>query len=156
MLGCLGKVPPDRSQGHVTDYIIQHSLLGAMPTWQITAPLTISLTFHLCSDFNRSIWNPLLCILHFPLTKTHRHRQDIVLVNQRTLINPISLLKNHIWVNTVSNNQYIFSFTSPDGHLPLSKFLFLQHCNDIWRALGYPHTTGHCFRIGGTTRTCIP
>jgi hypothetical protein len=23
MLGCLGKVPPDRSQGHVTDYIIQ-------------------------------------------------------------------------------------------------------------------------------------
>jgi hypothetical protein len=24
MLGCLGKVPPDRSQGHVTDYIIQH------------------------------------------------------------------------------------------------------------------------------------
>jgi hypothetical protein len=24
MLGCLGKVPPDKSQGHVTDYIIQH------------------------------------------------------------------------------------------------------------------------------------
>jgi hypothetical protein len=24
MLGCLGKVSPDRSQGHVTDYIIQH------------------------------------------------------------------------------------------------------------------------------------
>jgi hypothetical protein len=26
MLGCLGKVPPDRSQGHVTDYIIQQFL----------------------------------------------------------------------------------------------------------------------------------
>jgi hypothetical protein len=25
MLGCLGKVPPDRSQGHVTDYIIQQN-----------------------------------------------------------------------------------------------------------------------------------
>jgi hypothetical protein len=24
ILGCLGKVPPNRSQGHVTDYIIQH------------------------------------------------------------------------------------------------------------------------------------
>jgi hypothetical protein len=26
MLGCLGKVPPNRSQGHVTDYIIQQNV----------------------------------------------------------------------------------------------------------------------------------
>jgi hypothetical protein len=26
MLGCLGKVPPDRSQGHVIDYIIQQEI----------------------------------------------------------------------------------------------------------------------------------
>jgi hypothetical protein len=29
MLGCLGKVPPNRSQGHVTDYIIQHKFTGS-------------------------------------------------------------------------------------------------------------------------------
>jgi hypothetical protein len=34
MLGCLGKVPPDRSQGHVTDYIIQQFLDWGTPSAQ--------------------------------------------------------------------------------------------------------------------------
>jgi hypothetical protein len=37
----------------------------------------------------------------------------------------------------------------------LSKPLFLRRCNAIWSALGYPRTTGHCFRIGGTTELLV-
>jgi len=33
----------------------------------------------------------------------------------------------------------------------LTKVAFLSRCNQIWTASGYPRTTGHSFRIGGTT-----
>jgi hypothetical protein len=107
------------------------------------------------SDFKRSLRNPQSCILHLPRTKTHRSGQDIVLVDQCAPINPIFLLKNHIRVNAVPVDQHIFSFTTADDRLSLSKSLFLQRCNDIWGALGYPRTTGHCFRIGGTTELLV-
>ena len=44
---------------------------------------------------------------------------------------------------------------TPEGLRPLTKPVFLQRCNDIWHPLGYPRTTGHCFRIGGTTELLI-
>jgi hypothetical protein len=37
----------------------------------------------------------------------------------------------------------------------LTKKLFLDRCNSIWSTYGYPRTTGHCFRIGGTTELLI-
>jgi hypothetical protein len=107
------------------------------------------------SDFKRSLRNPQACVLHLPQTKTHRHGQDVILVDQRVPINPISLLKNHIRVNSVPNDQHIFSFTSANGRSSLSKALFLKRCNDIWTTLGYPRTTGHSFRIGGTTELLV-
>ena len=107
------------------------------------------------SDFKRSVRNPQACLLHLPHTKTHRHGQDIVLVNQWAPINPISLLKNQIRVNNVMNDAHIFSYTSADGPLSLSKNIFLQRCNAIWLLLGYPRTTGHSFHIGGTTELLI-
>ena len=104
-----------------------------------------------CSDFKRSIRNPHACILHLPHTKTHRHGQDVVLVDQCFPINPISVLKNHICVNDIHSNQPLFSFASVDRPSVLSKKVFLHRCNSIWSLLGYSRTTGHCFRIGGTT-----
>ena len=53
------------------------------------------------------------------------------------------------------NDAHIFSYTSTDGFIALTKPIFLQRCNEIWHALGYPRTTGHCFRIGGTTELLI-
>jgi hypothetical protein len=103
----------------------------------------------------RSIRNPQSCILHLPRTKTHRHGQDVILVDQCAPINPISLLKNHIRVNNIHQNEHIFSFTSANGRLSLSKPFFLHRCNYIWALLGYPRATGHCFRIGGTTELLI-
>ena len=103
------------------------------------------------SDFKRSLRNPLACILFLPRTKTHRRGQEVVLVDQRDPINPITLLKNHIRVNSIQNNSPLFSFTSPSGYVLLNKNLFLRRCNQVWSSFGYPRTTGHSFRIGGTT-----
>jgi hypothetical protein len=107
------------------------------------------------SDFKRSVKNPQSCVLRLPNTKTHRCGQDVVLVDQRFPINPISLLKNHIRVSSVQEGQFLFSFASPDGPTPLTKKVFLDRCNLIWSTYGYPRTTGHCFRIGGTTELLI-
>ena len=107
------------------------------------------------ADFKRSLHNPQSCILRLPRTKTHRHGQDVVLVDQRHPINPIALLKRHLRVNHVPDSSHIFSYTSAHGPSSLTKSLFLQRCNAIWQQLGYPRTTGHCFRIGGTTELLI-
>lgn len=107
------------------------------------------------SDFKRSLRNPQSCLLCLPRTKTHRDGQEVVLVDQQAPVNPISLLKNHLRVNAVPNNDYIFSYMTADGRSFLTKSLFLQRCNTIWNALGYPRTTGHSFRINGTTELLI-
>jgi hypothetical protein len=107
------------------------------------------------SNFKRSLRNPDSCLLRLPRTKTHHHGQDIVLVDQRFPINPISLLKNHLRVNKIPSNSPIFSYITEDGLRTLTKTTLLQRCNQIWQPLGYPHTTGHCFRIGGTTELLI-
>lgn len=93
--------------------------------------------------------------LHLPRTKTQRRGEDIVLVSQHGPIDPISLLNNHLLVNPVPLSKPIFSFSSPNGLSILTKPVFLQRCNTIWRSFGYPHTTGHCFRIGGTTELLV-
>jgi hypothetical protein len=115
----------------------------------------LSTPFPIRSSFVRSVRNPKSCFLHLPHTKTHLHGQDIVLVDQRAPINPISLLKIHLRLNNVPNDGHIFSYTSADGPRSLTKSSFLRRCNEIWQLLGYPRTTGHCFRIGGTTELLI-
>ena len=107
------------------------------------------------SGFKRSIRNPQSCILHLPRTKTHRHGQNIVLVDQRASVDPISLLKRHLRINNVPNAAHIFAYSTENGHTSLSKATFLRRCNEIWQLFGYPHTTGHCFRIGGTTELLL-
>ena len=107
------------------------------------------------SGFRRSLRNPHSCILHLPRTKTHSHGQDVVLVEQHATIDPISLLKRHLRINNIPNDAYIFSFRTDQGLTPLTKSFFLRRCNEIWHPLSYPKTTGHCFRIGGTTELLV-
>jgi hypothetical protein len=123
-----------------------------LPLSLLSTPL---LSFPTRTDFKRSTRNPQSCILHLPVTKTHRHGQDVVLVDQESLINPISLLKNHIRRNNVQKDAHIFSYITPGGVRSLTKNSFLQRCNAVWSLLGYPRTTGHAFRIGGTTELLI-
>jgi hypothetical protein len=120
-----------------------------------SASILLSNPFPTRSGFKRSLRNPLSCILHLPRTKTHRQGQDIVLVDQSPPINPIALLKRHLRINNMPNDTHLFSYTSAHTFAPLTKSQFLRRCNDIWHLLGYPRTTGHCFRIGGTTELLI-
>jgi hypothetical protein len=115
----------------------------------------LSTPFPLRSGFKRSLRNPLSCVIHLPHTKTHRHGQEVVLVDQQAVINPISLLKKHLRVNNIPNDAHLFSYTTAHGFSSLTKSIFLRRCNTIWCSLGYPRTTGHCLRIGGTTELLI-
>jgi len=107
------------------------------------------------AGFKRSLRNPHSCVLHLPRTKTHAHGQEVVLVDQHATIDPISLLKRHLRLNNIPGNAHIFSFATDEGLTPLTKSSFLRRCNSIWHPLGYPRTTGHCFRIGGTTELLV-
>ena len=120
-----------------------------------SAAVLVSTPFPTRAGFNRSVRNPQSCLLHLPRTKTHHHGQDVVLVDQRAPVNPISLLKNHLRVNNVPRDTPLFSYISEHGIHTLTKPLFLQRCNAIWQLFGYPRTTGHSFRIGGTTELLI-
>lgn len=120
-----------------------------------SSAVLLSVPFPSRSGFVRSLRNPQACLLRLPSTKTHHHGQDIILVDQRRPINPISLLKSHLRINKVPNDDHIFSYSSVDGLSSLTKSSFLQCCNSIWQALGYPRTTGHCFRIGGITELLV-
>jgi hypothetical protein len=115
----------------------------------------LSTPFPVRSGFKRSDRNPLSCVIHLPRTKMHRHGQDVILVDQRSTINPISLLKRHLRINNIPHDSHLFSYTSMSGLTSLTESHFLRRCNSIWGPLGYPHTTGHCFRIGGTTELLI-
>ena len=127
--------------------------LGELLPTSLVSPFTT--TFPTRSGLRRSPRNHQSYLLHLPQTKTSRHGEDIVLVSQHFPINPISLLNNAIQVNAIPGDGHIFSYRSTEGLSPLTKPLFLRRCNEIWSALGYPHTTGHCFRIGGTTELLI-
>ena len=107
------------------------------------------------SSFKRSVRNLLAYIIRLPHTKTHTHGQDVVLVDQRSPVNPITLLNDHLRVNNFLDDAPLFSYATPDGLSCLTKPLFLQRCNEIWHQLGYPRTTGHCFWIGGTTELLV-
>lgn len=107
------------------------------------------------ADFKRSVKNSQLYVLRLPRTKTHRHGQEVVLVDQQLPINPIFLLKNHFRVSRTPLAHSLLSFKTADGFSVLTKSVFLRRCNSVWSSLGYPRTTGHSFRIGGTTELLI-
>jgi hypothetical protein len=117
--------------------------------------LLLSILFPTRASFVRSLRNPEACLLRLPHTKTHQHGQDVVLVDQVSPINPIRLLKAHLRLNNIPHDSFIFSYRSAGVLHPLTKSSFLRRCNQIWSSLGYPHTSGHCFRIGGTTELLI-
>ncbi|KAF8804299.1 DNA breaking-rejoining enzyme, partial [Phlegmacium glaucopus] len=107
------------------------------------------------TNLKRSPRNPSAYMLHLPHTKTHHRGQDVVIVEQQGPINPISLLKNHLHLSHTPHTLPLFAYATHEGHQSFTKRTFLRRCNLIWHSLGYPHTTGHCFRIGGTTELLV-
>jgi hypothetical protein len=107
----------------------------------VSSPVSLLLYF----GFKRSIQNPQSCILYPPHTKTHPHGEEAVLIDQNDPVNSITLLKNHICVNSIPKDGLLFSFKKSGCLAVMDKTSFLQCCNDIWRPLGHLRLTGHSF-----------
>ncbi|KAH9924119.1 hypothetical protein B0H21DRAFT_701128 [Amylocystis lapponica] len=91
--------------------------------------------------------------LHYPYTKTKKYSgDDAIITRQVGSSDPISSLQHHLVRNDMPANFPLFAFRAGDGGcICLTKKHFLRVCNGVWRLRGIPHTTGHSFRIGGTT-----
>ncbi|KAJ7734594.1 DNA breaking-rejoining enzyme [Mycena metata] len=93
--------------------------------------------------------------LRLPRTKTKKSGDDVVLVAQDKPIDPEIALRMHLQVNCLPSSAPLFADRTRAGFQTLTRPKFLQRCNEIWAAAGYPHTTGHSFRIGGTTELLL-
>ena len=93
--------------------------------------------------------------LFLPQTKTKRHGDSITLVSQTGLSDPLRLLRNHLRINNLAPSSPLFAHRTSHGSHSLTKRQFIIRCNDIWSKLGFPRTTGHSFRIGGTTELLL-
>lgn len=93
--------------------------------------------------------------LALPSTKTHRLTgETVVITYQLAPLDPITALTNHLRTSKKilpTNHLFAFNSNSRNGVHCLTKEVFLNRCNEIWRAHGIVRTTGHAFRIGGTT-----
>jgi len=107
------------------------------------------------SNIRRSKRNTHSLVLFLPRTKTKRHGEDVVLTSQEGTSDPIMRLHHHIKLNKLNKHLPLFTYRSRSGPRSLTIHRFLERCNTIWQKLGYPRTTGHCFRIGGTTELLI-
>lgn len=107
------------------------------------------------SNLKTSLRNNQSLLLHLPRTKTCRRGETIALTEQRGPTNPHQLIHNQLQVNNLSNQLPLFAYRTPSGICNLSRTKFLRRCNSIWTKLGYPRTTGHSFRIGGTTELLL-
>lgn len=90
--------------------------------------------------------------LNYPYTKTKRYAGDrTTIVRQLGCTDPLASLDYHLAVNTLPDHLPLFSYKTAFGHRCLTKKRFLFICNRVWQQHGVPRTTGHSFRIGGTT-----
>ncbi|KAF8224629.1 hypothetical protein L208DRAFT_1409871, partial [Tricholoma matsutake] len=86
------------------------------------------------------------CGLHLPWSKTQKARGDDVWIPcQEAPLNPIHAIHKHYIRNKLNINHPIATYRdSHDNIITLTRILQVTN-------KGYPHITGHCFCIGGTT-----
>jgi hypothetical protein len=95
-------------------------------------------------------------MLRLPWTKTTKlHGAKIMLCWQSAAYDPITALERHEALNREETNLPVFSYKTHNGPLCLTKYKFLQRCNEIWLDNGLPTMSGHSFRIGGTTELLV-
>jgi integrase len=95
--------------------------------------------------------------IHLPYTKVAKEKgEEVILCRQYHRTDPIAALENHLRINNLSPSDPLCSFRQSDRSLrTLTKSHFLKKCNEIWIRDGLRHSTGHEFRIGGTTHLLL-
>ncbi|KAJ7320715.1 hypothetical protein DFH08DRAFT_917303 [Mycena albidolilacea] len=96
-------------------------------------------------------------VLRLPWTKMKgEHGDKAVLCRQRTKSDPVNAIENHVAINAIPADLPLFAYRNENrDHIYLPRRKFLLRCNKIWSKHGIPSTTGHSFRIGGTTHLLI-
>ncbi|KAF8230906.1 hypothetical protein L208DRAFT_1399715 [Tricholoma matsutake] len=123
------------------------------PTWNIQKfnPLHHATFSHIAESTAQNG----ACSLHLPWSKTQKAQGDDVWIpRQEALLDPIYAIHKHFIWNKLDINYPIATYRdSHDNIITLTRSTFIQQVNRILRATnkGYPHITGHCFHIGGTT-----
>ncbi|KAF8580367.1 hypothetical protein K439DRAFT_1291317, partial [Ramaria rubella] len=121
----------------------------------------------LCSslwDYNSSCY-PTICSfssppssvsIHLLWTKITKTRGAIVILTpQLNPLNPIQALRQHIVTSKPLPDSHLFAYQFHGTLRPLTHSTFLNRCNQIWVAHGYPQSTGHSFCISGTTELLL-
>ncbi|KAF8220626.1 hypothetical protein L208DRAFT_1332782, partial [Tricholoma matsutake] len=82
---------------------------------------------------------------------------DISVTAHNHVTCPLSALHHHLSANLlVPNSAPLFAFKTADGSwAPMTKLWFIDHCNAVWVAAGFPQMPGHAFRIGGATELLL-
>lgn len=96
-------------------------------------------------------------ILHLPWTKVAGHKgEDCFVGRQHGRTDPIAALDHQMLVNAPSHGEPLFCYSiASGGRLALTRRKFMKRCNEIWGRFGLPRSTGHSFRIGGTTELLL-
>jgi hypothetical protein len=95
-------------------------------------------------------------MLHLPQTKkSGRKGENIMICRQRGSTGPIEGIKQHLAINVFPDDLPIFSYITASGIHFLTLAKLLKRCNQIWCLHGLPSSSGHSFRIGGTTELLI-
>ncbi|KAF8576287.1 hypothetical protein K439DRAFT_1266628, partial [Ramaria rubella] len=95
--------------------------------------------------------SPSSVSIHLPWTKiTKTQGAIVILAPQFNPLNPIQALQQHIVTSKPLPNSHLFAYQFHGTLRPLTCSAFLNRCNQIWVAHGYPQSTGHSFHISGT------
>lgn len=95
--------------------------------------------------------------VHLPNTKMGGTTgEDVILCRQRNRLDPIDALETHLKLNPGMPEEPLCGYLNSRGlRLALTRRKFLRRCNEVWTELGLPASTGHGFRIGGTTHLLL-
>ncbi|EIW77100.1 hypothetical protein CONPUDRAFT_157365 [Coniophora puteana RWD-64-598 SS2] len=96
--------------------------------------------------------------LFLPFTKVSKSRgEHVYICRQSDRSDPVAALEAHLLLNSPPASVPLFSFKVGSGGRwkCLTKRRLLLRCNAIWTAHGYSSSSGHAFRIGGTTELLL-
>ncbi|KAG2368454.1 hypothetical protein BDR07DRAFT_1448299 [Suillus spraguei] len=118
------------------------------PPWP---PITRAMLLLLASKLDSTNSFDICCLVAATCATWGQLCEDVILCHQRDASDPICALERHLEVNCSDINLPLFCFYSSSGLRCLTRKNFLARCNSIWASSGLATSSGHSFRIGGTT-----
>jgi integrase len=102
-------------------------------------------------------WSPSPTIpnsssIFLPWTKTTMWKgATICLLPQKHPYDPSSAISLHLAASPMSCTHLLCQYLNGNTVDTMDKSIFISMANAVWQARGWPHISGHSFRIGGTT-----